>query len=134
VYAHRADAHDHDAYLTWLEDEINSDAAFGLCDLVLSGFIRVVTHPRVFKSPSKLSDAMKFANQLRDQPNCVAVTAGAHHWEIFSRLCATSAAKGNLVADAHLAAIAIENGCEWITTDGDFGRFRGLKWRHPLHR
>ena len=104
-----------------------------MCDLVLSGFLRVVTHPRVFQSPSKPSDALKFANQLREQPNCVAVGPGEHHWEIFSRLCAAGAAKGNLVADAYLAAIAIENGCEWITTDGDFGRFRGLKWRHPLH-
>jgi toxin-antitoxin system PIN domain toxin len=133
VYAHRADAPGHAAYRTWLENEINSDAAFGLSDLVLSGFVRVVTHARVFKSPSKLSDALRFANQLREQPNCVTVSTGEHHWEIFLRLCAGGAAKGNLVADAYLAAIAIENGCEWITTDRDFGRFRGLKWRHPLH-
>ncbi len=132
VYSHRTDVADHADYREWLEEQINSDAAFGLSDLVLSGFLRVVTHPRVFETPSKWSDAMKFVDQLRDRPNRVTVFPGAHHWGIFTRLCANAGAKGNLVADAYLAAIAIENGCEWITTDRDFSRFRGLKWRHPL--
>src|SRR5262249_13866837 len=65
VYAHRPDAPDHASYREWLEGQINSDAAFGLADLVLSGFLRVATHPRVFQSPSKLSDASKFIDQLR---------------------------------------------------------------------
>jgi len=54
------------------------------------------------------------------------------HWEIFARLCAEGGVKGNLVPDAYLAALAIESGCEWITTDRDFSRFKGLRWRHPL--
>ena len=62
----------------------------------------------------------------------VAVTPGRDHWRIFRRLCDEAGAKGNLVPDAFLAAMAIEHGCEWITTDGDFARFPGLKWRHPL--
>src|SRR3970040_71577 len=53
-------------------------------------------------------------------------------WAIFRRLCLTAGAKGNLVADAYLAAIAIEAGGEWITLDRDFSRFPGLRWRHPL--
>jgi len=134
VYAHREDAADHDAYRKWLEDQVNSDAAFGLSDLVLSGFLRVVTHPRVFQAPSRWTDAVKFVVQLRDQPNRVTVAPGPHHWEIFTRLCVEAIAKGNLVADAFLAAIAIENGCEWITTDRDFSRFDELKWRHPLRK
>ena len=132
VYAHRMDAPNHVDYREWLEAEINSNAAFGLSDLVLSGFLRVVTHPRVFEVPSSWADASRFVEQLRDQPNRVPIAPGPHHWEIFVGLCATAGAKGNLVADAFLAAIAIENGCEWITTDRDFSRFQGLKWRHPL--
>ncbi len=132
VYAHRLDAANHVAFREWLEATINSDAAFGLSDLVLSGFLRVVTHPRVFEAPSSWADASKFVDQLRDQPNRVTIAPGPHHWEIFARLCKTAGAKGNLVADAYLAAMAIENGCEWITTDRDFSRFAGLKWRHPL--
>jgi toxin-antitoxin system PIN domain toxin len=132
VYAHRKDAPDHERYRDWLESTINSSVAYGLSDLVVSGFLRIVTHPRVFKSPSKWADALTFAEQLRNQPHRVAITPGGHHWEIFARLCQQTNAKGNLVPDAYLAAMAIESGCEWITTDHDFGRFPGLKWSHPL--
>jgi predicted nucleic acid-binding protein len=60
------------------------------------------------------------------------VVPGVRHWEIFDRLCRAAGAKGSLVADAYLAALAIESGSEWITTDRDFSRFPGLRWRHPL--
>lgn len=132
VYAHRADSPLHVEMRAWLEAQINADAAYGLSDLVVSGFLRIVTHPRVFEVPSAWADAIRFAEQLREQPNCVAIAPGPHHWEIFARLCKSSAAKGNLASDAYLAALAIEHGCEWITTDRDFSRFPGLKWRHPL--
>lgn len=132
VYAHREDSQGHRAYRDWLESAVNADAAFGMSDLVISGFLRVVTHPRIFVSPSSLADAMQFAEELRACPNRVAVSPGNDHWRIFCRLCDTAGAKGNLIPDAWLAAMAIEHGCEWITTDGDFARFPGLRWRHPL--
>jgi toxin-antitoxin system PIN domain toxin len=132
VYAHRSDSPNHAEYLNWLEAQINSDAAYGLSDLVLSGFLRIVTHPRVFETPSTWAEASGFAEQLRSQPNRVVIAPGPHHWEIFARLCKSAGAKGNLIPDAFFAAMAIENGCEWITTDRDFSRFSELKWRHPL--
>jgi hypothetical protein len=92
----------------------------------------VVTHPRIFNPPSDLVVALSFANQVRGQPNCVPITPGPRHWIIFSELCQKAGVKGNLVADAYLAALAVESGSEWITTDRDFSRFLGLKWRHPL--
>jgi toxin-antitoxin system PIN domain toxin len=95
VYAHRSDAPAHDAYREWLEDVINSDQAYGVSDLVLSGFLRIVTHPRVFAAPSDLASALAFAHEVRDQPNAVLITPGPRHWEIFRRLCETTAAKGN---------------------------------------
>lgn len=63
---------------------------------------------------------------------CLRVSAGPQHWSIFARLCRESGARGDLVADAYLAAPAIEAGCGWVTTDRDFSRFRGLRWRHPM--
>ena len=132
VYAHREDADGHPAYRDWLESAVNADSAFGLSDLVVSGFVRIVTHPRVFMPASSLADAMQFAQELRNRPNRVAVTPGRDHGRIFRRLCDAAGAKGNLVPDAFFAAMAIEHGCEWITTDGDFARFPGLRWRHPL--
>ena len=111
---------------------IGSDAAFGVSDLVLSGFLRVVTHPRVFAPPTPVGDALEFAEALRAQPNAVPVAPGPRHWSIFTGLCRDAGAKGNLVADAYFAALAIESGSERITTDRDFSRFPGLRWRHPL--
>ena len=132
VYAHRADAPDHDGHRRWLESVINGDAAYGMSDLVLSGFLRVVTHPRVFREPTPIHVALAFAAEVKDRPNCVSVSPGDRHWGIFARLCKESGARGNLIPDAYLAALAIEHGCEWITTDRDFSRFKGLRWRHPL--
>ena len=87
VYAHREDAHDHQAYRGWLESVVNADSAFGLSDLVLvvSGFVRIVTHPQIFMPPSPLAKAMRFAEELRSRPNRVAVTPGRDHWRIFRR-------------------------------------------------
>jgi toxin-antitoxin system PIN domain toxin len=132
VYAHREDATHHAACRAWVETVINGDESFGLSDLVLSGFVRVVTHPKVFTRPSSLADALEFTEQLRGRPNCLPVAPGRRHWGIFQTLCVEAGAKGNLVPDAFLAAMAIEAGCEWITTDRDFSRFKGLRWRHPV--
>jgi len=132
VYAHRRDTLNHLAYRRWLEECINSDQAYGLSDLVLSRFLQIVTHPRIFKLPTDWDDALCFAAQVRSQPNCVVVTPGARHWEIFIQLCRAAGVEGNLVPDAYLAAMAIESGSEWITTDREYSRFPGLRWRHPL--
>lgn len=132
VYAYRADAPDHRAFRDWLVGTIESDEAFGVCDLVLSGFLRVVTHPRVFDPPSPLEHALGFVEVLRAQPNAVTISPGPRHWDIFTRLCRSAGVKGNLVSDAYLAALAVEAGAEWVTTDRDYARFPGLRWRHPL--
>ncbi|HEX9570261.1 MAG TPA: type II toxin-antitoxin system VapC family toxin [Rhodospirillales bacterium] len=132
VYAHREDADDHVSIRAWLEGVINSELVYGISDVVLSGFIRVVTHPKVFRQPSSIEDALDFSAQLLGPVNAVMVRPGPMHWSIFTRLCRQARVKGNLVADAYLAALAIESGCEWITTDRDYNRFEGLRWRHPL--
>lgn len=132
VYAHRVDAPDHAQYRTWLEGVINGDQAYGMTDLVCSGFLRIVTHPKVFNPPSTMEKALEFVAEVRNQPNCVLITPGPRHWSIFEGLCRLTGLKGNLVPDAYLAALAIESGSEWITTDRDYARFPQLRWRHPF--
>lgn len=132
VHAHREDAPNHERYRAWLTKLIASPEAFGLADLVLSGFLRVVTHPRVFREPSDLDSALRFASEVRDHPTRVRVSPGPRHWGIFTDLVHQAGARGNLVPDAYLAALAMEWGCEWVTTDRDYARFPGLRWRHPL--
>lgn len=132
VYAHREELPDHIAYRDWLLGAVNGEAAYGMSELVLAGFVRVVTNPRVFDVPTPLDTALAATEVLRSQPNCVLVGPGTAHWDIFTRLCRAAGAKGNLIADAYLAALAIEAGAEWTTSDRDFSRFPGLRWRHPL--
>jgi uncharacterized protein len=134
VYAHREDTADHPAYRDWLEAQINGPGAYGVSELVLSGFIRVVTHPRVFECPTSLNMALEVVNQIRNQPQAVPMRPGPRHWAIFEQLARLSQAEGNRVPDAYHAALAIELGCDWITTDKGFLKFPGLRVRHPLRK
>ena len=111
---------------------MSADQAYGIADLVLSGFMRVVTHPRVFKQPTPLPQAAAFCAALRARPNASLLSPGPRHWQIFTDLCTEVGARGNLVPDAYLAAIAIETDSDWVTTDRDYRRFSGLRVRHPL--
>ena len=131
VYAHREDTPQHTKALEWLETLLNSDEAFAMSELVMSGFLRIVTHPKIFSPPSNLDDALLFLHQIRNQVNCVITTPRDRHWDIFIKLCKQANAKGNLIPDAYHAALAIETGSEWITSDQDFSRFPGLKWSTP---
>jgi hypothetical protein len=132
IYAFRSDADRHDEYRTWLESVINGPAAYGIAPLVLGSVVRICTHPRIFVRPSRPREAFDFCRVLLEQPNATIVTPGDRHWEIFEGLCRESRATGNLVQDAWLAALAVEAGCDWITTDRDYARFPGLSWRPPF--
>ena len=76
--------------------------------------------------------ALAFAGEVRDRPNAVVLAPGPRHWEIFTRYCRECGIRGSMVTDAYFAALALESGCEWVTTDRDYARFAGLSWRHPL--
>jgi uncharacterized protein len=131
VDAFRQDQPRHRSVRTWVDQVTASDAAFGVPELVLSGFVRVVTHPRVFNEPDDVDDALAFAERLRELPHAVAVRPGERHWSIFARLCRVTRATGNTVPDAYIAAMAIESGSELITADRGFARFPDLRWREP---
>jgi toxin-antitoxin system PIN domain toxin len=132
VYAFRKDVPQHAKYAAWMRNLVGGDRPFGVPDLVLSGFLRIVTHPRVFSAPTPTEEALAFAERLRESPMFAAIAPGPRHWSIFAGLCRTTGARGNLVPDAYLAALAIESGSEWITTDRDYSRFPGLQWQTPL--
>jgi uncharacterized protein len=132
IYAFRADAVDHGNYKRWLEKTINSAASFGLSPQVLAAVARICTHKKIFVQPNSLGEVFRFCRALLDQPNAVLVEPGERHWSIFESLCVKSAAVGNLVQDAWFAALAIESGCEWISSDRDFSRFDELRWRTPF--
>lgn len=133
VYAHRADSSaNHLKYKAFLDGLRTGDDAFGASDAVLSGFVRVVTNPRIFKTPTPSDEALTCVQQLRGDRNFVIAQPGERHWSIFIDPCRQSHAKGNLISDAFHAALAVELDCCFATSDRDFTRFPGMKLRHPL--
>lgn len=132
VYAHRVEMPEHPAYARWLIGLASGAAPFGLSELVLSGFVRVVTNRRAFLTPTPLRDALAFVESLRSRRAARLFRAGPRHWDIFVSQCANVGATGSLVADAYHAALAIEHGLTWATADADFSRFPGLATLHPL--
>jgi toxin-antitoxin system PIN domain toxin len=131
VNAFRSDAAQHQVCQTWLLSVVNGDSRFGLSPQVLSSVVRIVTHPKIFRVPSHTAEALRFCQHLLDAPLCMVISPRQRHWSIFARLCRETKARGNLVSDAWFAALAIESGCEWVTLDGDYRQFPGLKWRAP---
>ena len=132
VYAHREDMTNHKNYRQWLESIINSNIDFGYSPLVTSGFLRVVTHPKIFEVPTDLDMALQFIDQITSSSNAVSILPKDRHWAIFENLIKTTKATGNFIPDAYHAALAIESGCEWVTSDKGFKKFRGLKLKNPL--
>ncbi len=131
VYAFRDDSARHQAYRTWLLGATAGDTACGAAGSVLSGFLRIVTHPGIFLEPATLHEALAFTEVIRSRASFVEVSPGPRHWSIFSSLCEAADARGNRVPDAYLAALAIESGSEWVTLDRGFARFPHLRWRLP---
>ena len=132
LYAFRRDSARHTEYRRWLEALLNAPAAFGIAPQVLASVIRISTHRRIYVQPSTLEEAIEFCRTLLAPDTCTVVHPGDRHWEIFLDLCANSGIAGNLVQDAWYAALAIESGCEWVTTDRDYSRFSELRWRTPF--
>jgi hypothetical protein len=132
IYAHRAESPEHEQYADWLRDLAEGEEPYALSELGCSGFVRIVTNPKIWDEPTSLHDALSFVDELRNRDNARPLSHGSESWDIFQRLCLEARARGKLVADAYHAALAIEHGCEFVTADGDFSRFAGLRVRHPL--
>lgn len=132
VYAHRADLPEHADYRRLLERLANDDEPLGVPDLVLSGFARVMTNRRVFSEPTTSREAWDAVEALLAAPATMQLRAGERHWTVFRRLADDIDARGNDIADAYLAAYAVENNATWLSADRGFARFQRLRWRHPL--
>ncbi|HEX5308033.1 MAG TPA: type II toxin-antitoxin system VapC family toxin [Solirubrobacteraceae bacterium] len=129
--AHRDDHPHFRSARAWLDQMLVARAPFSVTDLVAGSFLRLATNRRVFSLPTPLAEAFAYLRALRQQPGHVLLGPGAAHLEIFERICDQSDARGDLVADAQLAAIAIEHACELVSFDRDFARFDELRWTRP---
>lgn len=132
IYAHRRESPEHERYAEWLSRLAGGPEPFALSELAASGFVRIVTNSRIWDEATTTEDALEFIERLRARSNARLLTHGPASWDIFAQLCVAARARGKLVADAYHAALAIEHGCELVTTDSDFARFPGLRHCHPL--
>jgi uncharacterized protein len=131
VNAHRPEAATHEACRAWVESARTGDEPMVIPSIVLAGFLRIVTHPRVFREPTPLDVALRFVERACSSPAYRDDGPGERHWHIFRDLCRRIGASGNLVPDAFLAAIAIELGAALVTADHGMRRFPGLRVLDP---
>lgn len=132
VYAYNADAPNHEDARHWWEELLSGDHPVGLPWAVICGFVRLMTHPSVLLEPLETGEALGHVRSWLSLANVEVLDPGPRHLELLERALKEAGVGGNLVTDAHLAAIAIEYQAEIHSNDVDFARFSGLSWRNPL--
>ncbi|WP_017203775.1 TA system VapC family ribonuclease toxin [Microbacterium algeriense] len=131
VYAFRADSAEHPTYGPWLNEALAHES-IGVSDTILSGFVRIVTHPRITTAPAPIDAAMAFTRSLLAAPRTQWLTTGPPAWDRFDALAASDRGiRGNLVPDAYIAAVTLANGARLATRDRGFARFPDLRWFDP---
>ncbi len=132
VYAYNTDAPLHDEACVWWEGLMNGRDPVGIPWVVSCGFVRLMTHPRVLDLPMDPEVAIDHVSSWFECPHVRVLNPSPRHLVVLKGLLGSIGVGGNLVTDAHLAAIAIEHQAEVHSNDTDFARFPGLQWSNPL--
>jgi len=132
VHAHNADSPVHAAAREWWDGLLAGSVGVGLPWVVQLGFIRITTHPSILQNPLAVTGVLSRLESWLALPHIHVPTPSPRHFQLLRDALVRLGTAGNLTTDAHLAALAIGRGYELHTTDADFARFPGLKWRNPL--
>jgi toxin-antitoxin system PIN domain toxin len=132
IYAYDSSSRQHAAARPWLETALSGDEPVRLPLVVLTAFVRLTTDARVMARPLSVADASAIVESWLALPAVAVASPTQRHWSLLADLATSGQARGPLVMDAHVAALAIEHGATLCTTDRDFSRFAGLRWRDPL--
>jgi toxin-antitoxin system PIN domain toxin len=132
VYAHNARSPQHRKARAWWEDCLNGTQPVGLSWVSMSGFLRLMTHPRVLARPMETTAAVDRVREWLDQPVVQVIHPGSRFASLFFQFLDQLGTAGNLTTDAQLAALAAERQAELQSNDSDFSRFQGLRWTNPL--
>jgi toxin-antitoxin system PIN domain toxin len=132
LYAEDSLSQHHQTARAWWDEQLSGTAPVCLCWPVLNAFIRIGTNPRLHQRPLTLKESCDRVQSWFEQPCVRLIQPTDQHWTFFQQMLHSSNASGNLVADAHLAALAREHNCVLHSTDTDFARFPRLKWNNPL--
>ena len=132
VYSFHRDAGVNDSYAEWLNSALSGSEPVLLADVVLTGFLRVVTNRRIFTDPAPVIDALAFVEALRGSRASLALPPTDAAWRQLARFVENdSYLVGNLIPDAWIAALAVTAGARVATADAGFARFPGLAWFDP---
>jgi hypothetical protein len=132
LYAEDSLSEHHDSVRNWWDQQLSGTAPVGVCWPVLAAFIRIATNPRLHQRPLSPRESCARVQSWFAQPCVQLINPGENHWSLFQEMLKESNAVGNLVSDAHLAALAIEHNCVLQSADTDFARFPRLKWNNPI--
>ncbi len=132
LYAVDAASPRHAQARAWLEEQLSGTETLAFAWHALLAFVRLSTNPRVFEAPLTSAEAFAFVEGWLARPNAAIVHPTERHGALLRDLLAPLGTAGNLVSDAHLAALSIEHGAELCSSDRDFSRFAGVRWRDPL--
>lgn len=132
LHAHNRDSPRHAAARDWWQGLMEGQEPVALAWVVILGFLRLATHPRLSARPLDVTGACRHVRAWLAQPPVRTLAPGPDHAAVLLRLLEEVGVAGNLTTDAHLAALAIEQQATLHSTDADFARFQGLRWRNPL--
>lgn len=132
VYAYNSGATQHDASREWWESCLSGSRDIALPWLVALGYVRIMSSRQVLVRPLEVGAALGHVRAWLERPQLSLLQPGPRHLDLLDQLMRDSSASGRLTTDAHLAALAIEHQAELHSTDADFSRFPGLRWRNPL--
>lgn len=132
IYAVDRRSPSHKASQRWWNGVMSGTETIAFSWTVLLGFVRLTTNPAVVRQPFTAEEALDYVDRWLSVPVTTVIEPTPRHASVLRDLLATTGTAGNLVSDAHLAALAIEHGAELCSADRDFGRFPGLRWMNPL--
>ena len=132
LYAEDSLSEHHEAARTWWDEKLSGSDPVALCWPALTAFIRIGTNTRLHRRPLTLKEAIERVQSWLEQPCVQLIDTTEQHWPLFQQMLRAGNASANLVSDAHLAALALEHNFVLHSTDADFARFRGLKWKNPI--
>ncbi len=132
IYAINRDAPPHEKARRWLEEVLSEEEPFGIPWVVIIGFLRITTNSRIMPKPLPTETALEIVEDWLNLPIVHIISPSEHHWNIFRKIIEPLGAFGNITTDAHIAALAVENGGTLYSTDNDFSRFQFVKWINPL--
>jgi toxin-antitoxin system PIN domain toxin len=132
LYAVNEDSPQHERALAWWTSALTGAEPIGFPWSTVLGFVRLVTHPRIFTAPLDAAAAVDLVQGWAALPHVLTIEPTPRHLPLLRGVLDQLGTAGNVVTDAHLAVLTMEHGATLYSADADFGRFPGLRWRNPL--